>query len=137
MDKLKIFVEDFIDKEKVNPNDLMKMLFKIINDKIDRNKTKNILYNNCFGGFQFSDEFLNFVGSNYEPNKKENDMYNVIIDFGIYNKISEEISLKRASGKYSNLAVAKVPSHLKYTINEHDGCESVNFVKESDLNFFS
>ena len=85
-----------------------------------------ILYNSCYGGFGLSDVAMTMykqkAGLNPEEHTYAWDLDRadpVLID------TVEELGLKLSSGRHSKLAIAEIPSGVKYRIDEYDGYESV------------
>lgn len=85
---------------------------------------KKILINECFGGFGFSEEFVDHCTSigllpidQYSENLRDNQaIVNEAIKFG----------LKRASGYCADLVVEAIDSRLEYSIHEYDGSEYID-----------
>jgi len=85
---------------------------------------KKILINRCFGGFGFSEEFVDHctnIGllpiNQCSENLRDNQaIVNEAIKFG----------LKQASGYSADLRVNEIDSRLEYSIHEYDGSEHID-----------
>ena len=88
-----------------------------------------VLLNKCFGGFNFSEEFLAHLKS-VHPDV----VTDAGLDYGFYNVrddhriVTEAISfgLDKASGFCSKLSVDEVPDGCEYHIDEYDGMEHIS-----------
>lgn len=143
-----------------SPALLLKNIFATIDKELCNDEFRYILYCRSFGGFSYSKEFIDYLrnnnmklNSNYEydydrskdsgceikedggmtviPNSRE--IYHYIEQFAEFLNISVNEALKRASAKYCELEVEKVPKYRSYRINEYDGAENVEIL--NDFNF--
>lgn len=85
-----------------------------------------ILYNSCYGGFRLSKPAIAMYKqkagldpevSIYEWDLDRTDPFLI--------ETVEELGLELSSGGCSHLAIAEVPSGVKYRIDEYDGYEAV------------
>lgn len=141
-----------------SPALLLKNIFATIDKELGDDEFRYVLYCGSFGGFGYSKEFIDYLknnnmklNSNYEydydycrskdtgredgmtviPNSRE--IYHHIEHFAEFLNISVNEALKRASAKYCELEVEKVPKYRSYRINEYDGAENVEIL--NDFNF--
>lgn len=84
-----------------------------------------VLLNDCYGGFNFSEEFKAHIRSKY-PNRYEEDSF-YFVDRADPVFIEEALSfgLEKASGHFSNLVVVEIPDNVNYSIYEYDGMEQI------------
>lgn len=80
-----------------------------------------LLINTCFGGFEFSEEFEQFLESAISTNDWSRSNQDLI-------QKAEEFGLERASGPCANLEIVEVPDGCCYSIEEYDGKE---YIKET------
>lgn len=127
-----------------SPSKIHEDTFSIIDNQIDSGDVIHVLYNTCYGGFGFSDEFLKYVediedkcnGNTHNEDiedkcdSKRESYYQYIKSFAESKNITIEEALAAASGQYCQLAVKAVPRHRKYTIHEYDGTEWVEVLRE-------
>lgn len=87
-----------------------------------------VLYNRCYGGFGFSDKFVEEFNRLYpdaeKPLRDYDDDCAVRSDPRII-ELFERMGTKEASGDYAELKVSAVPDGFEWSINEYDGMESV------------
>lgn len=88
--------------------------------------TFGILFNICYGGFVFSDLFINEFEKEF-GDKINKHNYNLRDDpraITLFNKLGSETS----SGKHSKLKIVYLPNELKeyYYVSEYDGKEDVH-----------
>lgn len=133
---LKSAIQELIDKG-VSPKQLQSEIFNIIDCMINDKEVIHVLYNKCYGGFSFSEDFLKHVKDNMEGETRSGDdddarehFYKYLVSFRKMNNITMEEALVAASGKYCQLAVEQVPKHRKYFIHEYDGSEWIEILKE-------
>jgi len=110
---------------------------KLLEDCNKNRDPSRILCNVCYGGFCFSDEFLNTFKQRYN--------YDDVLTSDFYNKsvrrdkrvldLFEEFGSKRASGCHSELRITQLPLEFDneyICIEDDDGFESVSFYYISD-----
>lgn len=92
-----------------------------------------ILYNNCYGGFGLSEAAMIMYKqkAGIDP---ETRIYHWDIDRAdpILIEVVETLGLELSGDRYSELAIAEIPSGVKYRIDEYDGNESVMTVDDYD-----
>lgn len=86
-----------------------------------------ILYNTCYGGFGFSDEFALELGERIGEAIGHAYKHHRYRDHPEAVKLFEEKGSEWSSGSYSKLAIEYIPAILKdyYHIPEYDGKEDV------------
>ena len=90
-----------------------------------RTHDHEILISEAYGGFGFSDGFLEVLESilpNYDPSY---DFQEGLRDDPIVIAAAKKFGLKEASGNYCDLTVKTIPAYHTYIIHEYDGLESV------------
>lgn len=79
-----------------------------------------ILINKCFGGFEFSDEFIEEytkrTGTSFYYNSNYRTANNII-------ELFEELGSKRSSSKLSKLKLVEIPDDVEWEVQEYDGNE--------------
>lgn len=91
--------------------------------------TIKILYNDCYGGFGFSEEF---AAAYKERTGREvntfSQLFRAVRADPVAVELFERLGAKRASGEYASLAVREIPALFEryWTIEEYDGNESVH-----------
>ena len=91
------------------------------------NEKIHIMYNDCFGGFSFSEEAIDEynkrnpvkqIDSSSEIDRADTSMIQICIELG----------LKASSGRVSSIQLAEIPKKYAnyYKINEYDGSEGVS-----------
>jgi hypothetical protein len=78
-----------------------------------------ILLNRCYGGFGFSDEFIEFLKSHGIT--KHNGL-DVRTDERIID-LAMEFGLEKASGPRAKLKIREIPPFYEYEVDEYDGQE--------------
>lgn len=140
-----------------SPSLLLKNIFATIDKELCNDEFRYVLYCRSFGGFSYSKEFIDYLrnnnmklNSNYEYDyynskakeeeeknmtviRNSREIYHYIEQFAEFLNVPVNEALKRASGKYCELAVEKVPKYRSYRINEYDGAENVEIL--NDFNF--
>lgn len=87
-----------------------------------------VIYNSCYGGFSFSEDFVKFV----------NERSGIEIDEYIYNRddrdirsdpeiiaLVREFGLEKAAGRAAKLVIQKIPPFYAWKITEYDGLEHI------------
>lgn len=83
--------------------------------------------NDCFGGYAYSQDFLDKYGKEI-GNLKRNDPKLVAA--------IEEFGEEEASGTYSALCIKEIPDDATdYSVEEYDGAESIIYVKDGKLHW--
>ena len=94
----------------------------------------NVLFNNCYGGFTYSDEALELYaaaekleyekieysslvidGEHFDPSRTDETMIAILLSIGS----------ERFSGDCSSIQVIEIEDGLEYDISEYDGMESI------------
>ena len=90
-----------------------------------------VLYNTCYGGFGFSDEFALELGNRIGEAVGHSYKHYRYRDHPEAIKLFLEKGCNWSSGSYSNLEIETIPIYLKnyYDVHEYDGKEeiSINF----------
>ena len=83
--------------------------------------------NNCFGGYGFSQDFLDKYGEDLAVLKRNNPkLVSAVEEFGEDN----------ASGYYADLRIVEIPDdYTDYYINEYDVAETLIYVKDGKLHW--
>lgn len=79
-----------------------------------------ILINKCFGGFEFSDEFIE------EYTKRTGTSFYCIKEYRTANDIIElfeEMGSERSSGELSELEIVEIPDDVEWEVHDYDGNE--------------
>lgn len=114
-----------------SPKEIYRKVFNIIDKEIDVGEVKHVLYCASYGGYGYSEEFKTFLEERkLEDDSDDREIYPYIIKFAESLNISIDEALKKASGKYCELAFKIVPKHREYIIHEYDGAESVEILKD-------
>lgn len=86
-----------------------------------------VLYNDCYGGFRFSDEFITAFYKLYPDTKPRYlNKYDVSDDCRtdpLVNKLVREFGCDKASGPCAKLAMTEIPDGARFKIKEYDGAE--------------
>ena len=86
-----------------------------------------IVINDCFGGYGLSEDFLDKYGEEFE-NFERNDPKLVAA--------VEEFGEAESSGFFSKLHIREIPDgYTDYSIEEHDGLETIIYVKDGKLHW--
>ena len=113
-----------------SPQQIMSECHKVLIKHIDNSAEDvkiPILYCAQYGGFGFSDEFLEFLGLDFIVDGR--DLYEDVLRFGRSLEPCKDplkLGLERASGRHCTLAVAYVRKTRGYNITEYDGKERVH-----------
>ena len=100
---------------------------------MDSGEKKRILYCGSYGGYGYSDEFIEYIEKYHsieELRDNNREVYHYIEQFAEFLKIPVSEALQRASGKYCKLKIKEVPKHREYTIHEYDGSEYIEVLNE-------
>lgn len=90
---------------------------------MSESKEREVMYNECHGGFGFSDEFIKYLLEQKIDDDNDDDVYRE--DPSII-KCLKEFGLDKASKPpVSKVRIATVPKFYDYEIEEYDGLESV------------
>ena len=85
-----------------------------------------VLINSCYGGFSFSEDFINHINS-----LTKNQLVNHYDLFARNNQFLVEEAIKfgleKASGMCAKLSIVEIPDGLDYYINEYDGYEHIQY----------
>lgn len=81
---------------------------------------KKVLICASYGGFGFSDEFINHMKQfpQYNKDLSRDDQFLV--------EQAEQFGLKKASGFLCELEIQHIPDGVEYSIHEYDGYEHIN-----------
>jgi hypothetical protein len=136
--------------KKITNKQLYKRITETITNAVKDLEPVEILYNDTYGSFSISDEYINYCNNIKNMNIK--DRYQVgrgkktinnIKDFGKYlaknnpeefqnysfedNEIDTylEYGLKKASSNFCDLKLVKIPQYSDWYIHEYDGLENV------------
>lgn len=91
-----------------------------------------VLYNDCYGGFSFSEEFLEELKRRH-PEKEFKDYYHQgLRDDPDTIALFEEWGSKRSSGHFSKIELDEIPDGVEYDIREYDGQEGVSWTLPKD-----
>ena len=86
-----------------------------------------VLYNNCYGGFSFSNEFMEEVKKRYPELKLDYYVSHKLRSDPRILEVFEEFGSGRSSGPYSKIKVREIPDNVEYDIHDYDGMESVGW----------
>ena len=84
-----------------------------------------VLYNDCYGGFGFSEEFVKEFNKRY-PEKKIHRYSRERVDPDII-ALVEEMGLNKSSGVCAKIRIQEIPDDVEYDIHEYDGEETVSW----------
>lgn len=92
-----------------------------------------VLYNACYGGFGLS-EAARILYKQKAGLAEDAPLYDWYLERTdpILIETVEALGLELSSSRYSRLAIAEVPSGVKYRIDEYDGNESVMTIEDYD-----
>ena len=87
-----------------------------------------VLYNAKYGGFSFSDAFVDEFKKRHPEKKCKNGRTDpdVIALF-------EEMGSERSSGRCANLQIEEIPDDVEFEIDEYDGMETVSWDVPKEL----
>lgn len=94
-------------------------------------ETIDVLYNNCYGGYNISDEakklYKEYTDNDYDKNK-----YKIERHCPYLIKVFETLGSERFGSSYSQIKSHKIPIYMEhyYSIYEYDGLESVEIQSE-------
>ena len=83
-----------------------------------------VLINSCYGGFSYSQEFINYLITKNLATE-ENNAYNIARDNQEIVEEAIKFGLEKASGHCSELEVVEILEGAQYSIKEYDGFESI------------
>lgn len=89
---------------------------------------QEVLYNACYGGYGFSEEFNNEYNKRHPSNEAVEEDYS----YGRTNphtiQLFKEMGPEKANSDYSDIKIAKIPKELlkHMNIDEYDGFESIS-----------
>lgn len=83
--------------------------------------------NDCFGGYELSQEFIDKYGEKFEYlERNDPELVSAVEEFG----------LRNASGEFSVLCIKEIPDDATdYSVEEYDGAESIIYVKDGKLHW--
>ena len=86
-----------------------------------------IVINNCFGGYEFSQDFLNKYGEEFEDFERDDPrLISAIEAFGA----------AESSGYCAKLCIKEIPDdYTDLYIDKYDGVESIIYVKDGKLHW--
>lgn len=83
--------------------------------------------NDCYGGYSYSQDFLNKYGKEIGDLERNDPKLVTAV---------EEFGLRNASNTYSALCIKEIPDDATdYSIEEYDGAESIVYVKDGKLHW--
>lgn len=85
-----------------------------------------ILYNTCYGGFSFSDEFIVELNRRFPEKRAEAHAFELRTDPEAI-ALFEELGPVRSSGPHSSLKIRNIPDGMDWDIDEYDGKESIQW----------
>lgn len=98
-------------------------------------KKRKVAINSCFGGFSLSNEAIELL-SKYKGRDVESPVYfthdwhflpdDIPRDDPDLIKVIEELGSEKASGRFAELTIVKIPPDIKWTIEGYDGLECVS-----------
>ena len=83
-----------------------------------------VLYNTCYGGFSFSQEFIEEFNKRH-PDRKPLTKWNADRTDRDIIALFEEKGFEWSSGNCALLDIEEIPDDVEYHIEEYDGMESV------------
>lgn len=90
-----------------------------------------VLYNGKYGGFSFSDAFVEEFNKRH-PEKKIDRYSNERTDPDVV-ALVEELGQEKSSGYSAMIYVEEIPDDVEYEIHEYDGLEDVTWDVPKDL----
>jgi hypothetical protein len=91
-----------------------------------------ILYNTCYGGFNFSKQFVKEFNDRHPDRPKKLEEWNEERTDPDVIALFEEKGSVWSSGAYSNLDIEEIPDDVEFRIREYDGMESVSWTIPKD-----
>jgi hypothetical protein len=91
-----------------------------------------ILYNTCYGGFNFSKQFVKEFNERHPDRPKKLEEWNDERTDPDVIALFEEKGSAWSSGAYSNLDIEEIPDDVEFRIREYDGMESVSWTIPKD-----
>lgn len=86
-----------------------------------------IVINDCFGGYEFSQDFLDKYGEEFEYFERDDPKLIAAI---------EEFGEAESSGYSAKLRIKEIPDdYTDLYIDEYDGAESIIYVKDGKLHW--
>ena len=91
-----------------------------------------VLYNTCYGGFNFSERFVDEFNKRHPDRpKKLEPWHDERTDLDVI-ALFEEKGSAWSSGVCSNLDMEEIPDDVEFRIREYDGMESVSWTIPKD-----
>lgn len=87
-----------------------------------------VLINNCYGGFGFSQDFVEHIRQFPGYEHTNSAYYDLSRDNQFVVEEAIKYGLDKASGGYSQLVVEEIPDGCNYIIGEYDGHEHISDV---------
>jgi hypothetical protein len=81
-----------------------------------------VLLNSCYGGFGFSNQFIEILKSHGITSKYDDEE---LRDNQRVIELAEEFGLVKASGQFAELKIKEIPPFYEWKIEEYDGNESL------------
>jgi hypothetical protein len=86
-----------------------------------------VLYNTCYGGFNFSNEFTEeFNNRNTERLTPLETRHEERTDPSVI-ALFEEKGSEWSSGRHSKLDIIEIPDDVEFTVEEYDGIETISW----------
>lgn len=105
----------------------MSSLHKSVFHRILSIKQMKVLYNTCYGGFNFSKQFVEEFNKRHPDRpKKLEEWHDERIDPDVI-ALYEEKGSDWSSGACSKLDMDEIPDDVEFRIREYDGMESVSW----------
>lgn len=95
--------------------------FNSFSNLLNLNNMSKVLVNNCYGGFGFSELFINHMNAKHpELSFGHSDERT-----GVFAEEAVAFGLDLASGPFAKLTVEEIPDGVSYDIHEYDGMEHI------------
>lgn len=95
-----------------------------MNENNKHHPKMKVLYNTCYGGFSFSQEFIEEFNKRH-PDRKPLTKWNADRTDRDIIALFEEKGFEWSSGNCALLDIEEIPDDVEYHIEEYDGMESV------------
>lgn len=91
-----------------------------------------VLYNTCYGGFNFSERFVDEFNKRHPDRPKKLESWHDERTDPDVIALFEEKGSVWSSGAYSNLDMEEIPDDVEFRVREYDGMESVSWTIPKD-----
>ena len=98
-----------------------------MNENNKHHSKMKVLYNACYGGFNFSQEFVEEFNKRHPDKTRKLDRWHVERSDPDVIALFEEKGPEWSSGRCSNLDVEEIPDDVEYHVDEYDGLETVTW----------